>query len=94
VLDEQHVAGVQLALADRERADDVVGDHAAGVAQHVDLPEVRPEQGEDVDSGVHARHDGGVQRGRHREPLGARRGEPSTARFVPPDQFVRTHGNN
>ena len=57
VVDQHHLARPQLPLRDGERADHVVGDDAAGVAQHVRLAVTQPERGEDVESRVHAGDD-------------------------------------
>ena len=58
VVDEHDLARAEAALGDRERADHVVGDHPAGVAQDVRLAVAQPERGERVQARVHARHDG------------------------------------
>jgi hypothetical protein len=91
MLHEEDLAGLQLALADRQRADHVVRDHPAGVAQHVHLAELEPEQREHVDPGVHAGQHDRVQRGRHREALGVRLGQMTAAGLVPPDQLLDRH---
>jgi hypothetical protein len=57
VVDQHHLAGPQLALGDRQRADHVVGDDAAGVAQDVGLALAEAERGEDVEARVHAGDD-------------------------------------
>ena len=57
VLHEQDLAGLQLALADGERADHVVGDDAAGVAQYVRLAVAQPQRRDDVEARVHAGDD-------------------------------------
>jgi hypothetical protein len=91
VLHEKHVPGVQLALADRQRADHVVGDDAARVAQDVHLTDLHAEEGEDVDAGVHAGHYGGAQRRRHGQAVGARRSQVSAAGLVPAQEFLVAH---
>jgi hypothetical protein len=60
VVDEDDLAGAQQALGDRERADLVVGDDAAGVADDVRLALVQAEDAVDVEPGVHARDHGDV----------------------------------
>ena len=67
VMDQQDLAGAELALADGQRADHVVGDHPARVSQHVRLADLEPEQAEDVDPRVHAGHDRQVLARRHIE---------------------------
>ena len=57
VVDQHHLARPQLALGEGQRADHVVGDHAARVAQHVRLAVAEPERGEDVEPRVHAGDD-------------------------------------
>ena len=56
-MDQHHLAGAEQPLRDRQRADHVVGDHAAGVAQHVRLAVAEAERGEDVEAGIHAGND-------------------------------------
>ena len=58
VVDEDDAAGAQRALADGQRADDVVGDHAARVADGVAVAELQAERGVQVEAGVHAGDDG------------------------------------
>ncbi|NYJ05606.1 hypothetical protein GGQ55_001884 [Geodermatophilus daqingensis] len=67
VVDEDDLGRPEQPLADRERADLVVGDHAAGVADDVRLALVEAEHAVDVEAGVHAGQDGDV--------LGRRQGE-------------------
>src|ERR1700744_2073536 len=56
-MDQQDLAGAQLALADGERADHVVGDDAARVTHDVSLTHLEAQQAEDVDPRVHAGDD-------------------------------------
>ena len=65
VVDEQDLLRVEAPLRNRERADHVVGDDAAGVAQDVRLAVLEAERGEDVESRVHARDDREAQRWVH-----------------------------
>ena len=65
-----------------KRPDDVVGDHAAGVAQHVHLAEVQPEEGEDVDARVHAGQHDRAQRRRRRHAVGVGRSQVAAAGLV------------
>jgi hypothetical protein len=58
----------------RQAAQHVVGDPAAGVADHMGLAEVQPEGGEDVDAGVHAGDDGEVAARSGIGDVGPRRG--------------------
>jgi hypothetical protein len=57
VVDQHHLPGSQLALGEGQRADHVVGDDAAGVAQDVRLALAEPQRGEDVEPRVHAGDD-------------------------------------
>ena len=63
VVDEHDGAGAQRALADGQRADGVVGDHAAGVADGVAVAQLQAERLVQVDAGVHAGDDGDLQDG-------------------------------
>ena len=67
MVDQRHLFGAEPPLRDRERADHVVGDHPAGVAQDVRLAVLEPERGEDVESRVHAGDDREPQRRPHVE---------------------------
>ena len=58
VVDEDDAAGAERALADGQRADDVVGDHAARVADGVAVAEFEAERVVQVEPGVHAGDDG------------------------------------
>jgi hypothetical protein len=55
VVNQDDLGGSQQALADRQRPDCVVGDHAAGVADDMGLALFDTEQAVHVESGVHAR---------------------------------------
>ena len=68
VVDEHDLLGPEAALRDRERADHVVGDHAARVPEHVRLAVVEPQRREDVEPAVHARDDREAERRRDPEP--------------------------
>ncbi len=61
VVDEDDGTGAQRPLADGQGADDVVGDHAAGVADRVAVAEVESEGGVQVETGVHAGDHGDLQ---------------------------------
>src|SRR5258705_44377 len=56
VVDENDLLGTEQPLTDGERADLIVGDHAAGVADHVRLAVVQAEDRVHVQPGVHAGH--------------------------------------
>src|SRR5215469_10030773 len=70
VVDQHDLAGAEQALADGQRADLVVGDDPAGVADHVSFAVVQAEQPIDIEPGVHAGDDGDVLRRRHRQRAG------------------------
>src|SRR5659263_50205 len=70
VVDQDDLPRPQQALADGEGADLVVGDHAAGVADHVRLALGEAERAVDVQAGVHAGDDGDPLGGRQRERTG------------------------
>jgi hypothetical protein len=55
VMDEDDLLGAQQPLRDGQRADFVVGDHAAGVADDVGVALLQAEQAVGVEAGVHAR---------------------------------------
>ena len=57
VVDEEDLLGAQQVLADRQGADRVLGDQAAGVADDVRLARGEPQGREDVHARVHAGHD-------------------------------------
>ena len=63
VVDEYDAAGAQRPLADGQRADDVVGDHAARVADGVAVAELQAERVVQVEAGVHAGDHGHLQHG-------------------------------
>ena len=74
VVDQDDLVGAEQPLADRQRADLVVGDDAAGVADDVRLALGQAEDPVDVEPGVHARHHRDVlaRRQRQRAREGAR----------------------
>src|SRR5215210_7253849 len=79
VVDEDDLLGAEQPLRDRQRADLVVGDDPAGVADHVRVALAEPQQPVWVQSRVHARDDGDLPRRRQRqialvEALGVRLG--------------------
>src|SRR5690606_7888286 len=90
VVDDEHLAGAELALRQRERPQDVVGDDAAGVADEVHLAERQAQGGEQVEAGVHAGHDRGPpgRPGRRQVAAGAGRVEGGGERGVGGDQLV------
>ena len=63
VVDEDDLPGAEQPLADHQRADHVVGDDAAGVADDVRVAVGEAERGAHVEPGIHAGHDREVQRG-------------------------------
>ena len=67
VVDQDDLLGPQQPLADRQRADGVVGDHATRVADDVGLPLVEAQDAVDVKPGVHARDHRDVFARRHRQ---------------------------
>jgi hypothetical protein len=85
VVDQDDLPRAQQALADRERADLVVGDHTTGVADDVGLTVVQAEDAVHVEPGVHAGDDGDVL-GRGQ---GQRSGEGLGVAGVVGKQFVR-----
>lgn len=64
------ISGAEQALADGQRSDLVVGDHAAGVADDMRFAVAEPEDPVDVEPGVHARHYGDVLARRQRQRAG------------------------
>ena len=70
---------------ERQAAKHVVGHPAAGVADHVGLAEVQPEDGEHVDAGVHAGEHGEPPSGAGVEHAGAGRGVALVGREEPVD---------
>jgi hypothetical protein len=83
-VDEDDLGRPEQPLADRERADLVVGDHAAGVADDVRLALLQAEHAVDVEPRVHAGQDGDVLGGRERQ----RAGEGLRVAGVVVEQFV------
>ncbi len=67
VVDQDDLLRPQQALADGQRADDVVGDHPAGVADDVGFALVETEDAVNVEPGVHARDDRDVFARRQRQ---------------------------
>ena len=67
VVDEDDLLGPEQPLGDRERADLVVGDDTAGVADHVRVALLEPEHARRDEPRVHARDDGDL--------LGRRQGQ-------------------
>jgi putative transcriptional regulator len=67
VVDEDDLPRGQHSLGDDERADHVVGDHAAGVADHVGIPLFQPQHPPGLETRVHADH--------RRDLLGRRHGQ-------------------
>ena len=57
VVDEDHLARLQRALREHQRAQHVVGDDPAGVANDVRVADRQAEQPEDVDARIHAGDD-------------------------------------
>ena len=85
VMDEHHLARAEPPLGYGQRADHVVGDHAAGVAQDVRLAIAQAQGGEDVQARVHARDDGQAAAGPHVQmAVGPGGGEGS----VVADEFI------
>jgi hypothetical protein len=74
VVDQDDLGGAEQPLADGQRADLVVGDHATGVADDVCLALVEAEHAVDVDPRVHAGDDGDALRRRQGERAGEVRG--------------------
>jgi len=70
VVDQDDLGGAQQPLTDRQRADLVVCDDAARVADHVRLALLQAEDAVDVQPGVHAGHDSDVLAGRHGQRTG------------------------
>src|SRR5215471_4719415 len=80
VVDQDDLGGAEQPLADRQRPDHVVGDHAARVADYLCLLVANTEQLEDLETGVHAgdhRHVRG--RPRRRRPAYVRARAPAAA---------------
>jgi hypothetical protein len=57
VVNQGDLARPQQPLRDRERANHVIGHHAARVADHVRIALAQAEQSAWLQAGVHARHD-------------------------------------
>jgi hypothetical protein len=66
-VDQHDLAGAEEPLADRQRADRVVGDGAAGVTDDVRVALCQPEQLRDVHASVHARQNCELAGGRERQ---------------------------
>ena len=58
VMNQDHFLSSETTLGKNQRADDVVGDHAAGISNDVGVTVGESEHLEYVHSAVHARHDG------------------------------------
>ena len=67
VVDEDDLLGPEQALGDRQRADLVVGDHAAGVADDVGVALLQAEQGVGIQARVHAGEHGDLPGRRDRQ---------------------------
>src|SRR5580658_4450408 len=67
VMDQDDLPGTEQALADGQRADLVVSHHPARVPDHVRFAITEPENGVNVEPGVHARDDSDLPRRRHRQ---------------------------
>ncbi len=67
MVDEDDLLGAEQPLGDRQRADLVVGDDAAGVADHVRVALLQAEQAVGVQARVHAREHRDLARGRQRQ---------------------------
>jgi hypothetical protein len=63
-VDQHDLLGSKQVLGDRERADLVVRDHAASVADHVGVTELEPEDRVGVETGIHACDDRDLSRRR------------------------------
>ena len=85
VVDQHHLTRAEAPLRDRERADHVVGDDAAGVAQDVGLAVAQAEHLEDVQARVHARDDRQPAAGAH---VQVPRGQRGRERLIVCEQLV------
>ena len=89
VVDQHHRPGAEEALGQHQRADDVVGDDAAGVAEDMGVTRLEPEQPDGVDAGVHAGHDGDAELGRPgtpKWPAGSTRRRSSSTMSMEPER--------
>ena len=66
VVDQDDLLGAEQSLTDGQRADLVVGDHTARVADDVRLAVFQAQEPVDVEPGIHARHDRNVLARRQR----------------------------
>src|SRR5215472_9159085 len=81
VVDQDDLGGAEQPLADRQRPDHVVGDHAARIADYLRLLVVNAEQLEDLEPGVHAGHHRYARgRLRRQRPAHVRPRAPAAAR--------------
>jgi hypothetical protein len=78
VVDEDDLPGAEQPLADHQRADHVIGDDAARVADDVRVASGQAKRAVDVEPGVHAGDDREVQRG-----VRGRGGARERARVLP-----------
>ena len=69
VVHQHDLASAEAALRDDQRADDVVGHHATGIADDVCITVRQTEHLEDVHAAVHARDDGQLPPGSQRQAL-------------------------
>jgi hypothetical protein len=67
VMNHQDRVRAEQPLGDDERAQGILCDATAGVADHVGIAQVQAEEGERFEPRVHAGHDGEVASGRHGE---------------------------
>jgi hypothetical protein len=65
VVDEHDLAGAEQPLADDQRANLILGDDSAGIADHVRVALAEPQQPVGVQACIHARDDRDVAGGRH-----------------------------
>jgi hypothetical protein len=84
VVDEDDLRGAKQPLTDGQRPDPVVGDHPAGVADHVRVAVREAEDGVHVQPGIHAGDDCDAARGRRGRLAAERGGKP----LVVPEQFI------
>ncbi|MEY2754319.1 MAG: ATP-dependent Clp protease proteolytic subunit [Actinomycetota bacterium] len=89
VVDEDDLAGPEEALGEHQRADHVVGDHPAGVADDVGVAVGEAEHLEDVHAAVHAGDDRQVPTGPQREVVVGKLGDVV---LVVPEEFLGVGG--
>lgn len=73
VVNENDLTGLEATLGNDEGAYDIIGDHAARIANDVSLAMGKAEDLEDVHATVHARHDSHVTAGDESETLVGKR---------------------